>query len=68
MKVILDLPDNKAPFFLEMIKNYPFVRAENIVTEKIQLLEEMREAIDNLNKVKKGILKPKPAKDLLNEI
>ena len=41
---------------------------ETITNERALLLSEIREAVDNVNLVKKGRLQARPAKDLLNEI
>jgi hypothetical protein len=34
MKVILDIPDNKAAFFMELIQNFKFVKAKTISPQK----------------------------------
>ncbi len=68
MKVILDIPDNKASFFMELLKSFSFVKTKTISPEKAELMEDIKEAVDNLNLVKQGKLKARPAKDLLNEL
>ena len=68
MRVILDIPDNKAAFLMELLDNMTFVRKTTISAEKALLLEDIKEAVENLNMVKKGILKARPAKELLDEI
>jgi hypothetical protein len=68
MKIILDVKDNKADFMVELPKNFPFVKAETITPAKAQLLKELKEAVDNMALVKKGKLKGRPAKELLNEL
>lgn len=68
MKVLLDIPDNKAAFFMELLKNFSFVKAKPISPEKAQLLLELKEAIENLNLVKEGKLKARSAKELLHEL
>ena len=68
MKVILDIKDNKAAFVMELLKNFSFVKAKPITKEKAQLIEEIKEAVDNLNMVKQGKMKTKPLNDLLSEL
>ena len=68
MRVILDIPDSKAAFAMELFHNMTFIKAKTISAEKAQLLDDIKEAVDNLNLVKKGFLRAKPAKELLNEI
>ena len=68
MKVILDIPDNKASFFMELLKNFSFIKSKTILPAKAELIEDIKTAIENINLVKQGQLKARPAKDLLNEL
>jgi hypothetical protein len=68
MKAVLDIKDGKASFVLELLGNFSFVKVKPITKEKALLLHEIREAVDNVNLVKKGKLQARPAKDLLDEI
>lgn len=68
MKVLLDIKDNKALHLMEVLKSLPYVKAKTISTEKALLIEEIKEAVDNLKLVRAGKLKARPAKDLLNEL
>jgi hypothetical protein len=68
MKVLLDIKDNKAMHLMEVLKGLSYVKTKTISNEKALLIEEIKEAVDNLNLVKKGKLKARPAKDLLNEL
>lgn len=66
MKVILDIKDNKASFVMELLSSLSFVKAKPITKEKAQQMEELKEAVDNLNKIKEGKMKAKPLNELLN--
>ena len=68
MRIILDIPESKAAFFMELIKNFKFVKTKTVSAEKEQLMQEIKEAVDNLNLAKEGKLIARPAKDLLNEL
>jgi len=68
MKVLVDVSDSKGDFILELLNNFSFVKAKPISPAKAQLLEEIKEAVENLNLVKLGKFKATPAKDLLNEL
>lgn len=68
MKVLLDIKDNKAMHLLELLKGLSYVKATTISNEKALLMEEIKEAVENLNLVRQGKLKARPAKDLLNEL
>ena len=68
MKAVLSIEDSKASFIMELLGNFSFVKVRPITNEKALLLNEIREAVDNVNLVKKGKLQARPAKELLNEI
>jgi hypothetical protein len=68
MKVLLEIKDSKATHLLEVLKGLSYVKATTISDEKALLLEEIKEAVDNLILVRQGKLKARPAKELLNEL
>ena len=68
MKAVLDIKDDKASFVMELLGNFSFVKVQPITNEKALLLNEIREAVDNVNLVKKGKLQARPAKELIDEI
>jgi polyhydroxyalkanoate synthesis regulator phasin len=68
MKVLVDVKDNKVDFILELLNNFTFAKAKPISPAKAQLIEEIKEAVDNLNMVKQGKLKARPAKELIDEL
>ena len=68
MKVLLEIKDSKAPFFMEVLKNFTFVKAKPINEEQEQLIAEIKEAVENVKLVRKGKLKARPARELLNEL
>jgi hypothetical protein len=68
MKVLVDIRDNKAAFVLELLNSLSFVKVKSITDEKAQLMEEIKEAVENVKLVKQGKLKPKPLKELLDEL
>lgn len=53
---------------MELLRNFSFVKAKTLTAEKAQLLEEIKEAVDNLNLVKEGKMMAKKAEDLLREL
>jgi hypothetical protein len=68
MKVLVDVKDNKVDFILELLNNFPFAKAIPISPAKARLLQEIQEVVENLNLVKKGKLKARPAEELLDEL
>jgi hypothetical protein len=68
MKVLLDIKDNKAKFVLELLANLTYVKTHKITPIKAQMIEEFKEAIEELKLVKAGKKKAKNAEDFLNEL
>lgn len=68
MKVLLEIKDNKAVHLMEILKSLPFVKATPVSDEKTQLIEEIKEAVRELNLVKQGKLKGTPVEELLDEL
>ena len=53
---------------MKVLKSLPYVKAKTISNEKALLMEEIKEAVENLALVREGKLKARPAQDLLNEL
>ena len=68
MKVLLDIKDSKAVYLMEVLKGLSYVRATTISDEKALLMEEIKEAVENLKQVREGNLKARPARELLIEL
>lgn len=68
MRVLLDIKDNKAIHLMEVLKGLSYVKAKTISNEKALLMEDIKEAVENLTLVRQGKLKARTAKDLLNEL
>jgi len=68
MKILIDVKENKATFILELLRCFSFVKIKPLTTSSAQILEELVEAIENMKLVREGKLKPRPAKELLNEL
>ncbi len=68
MKIILDINDNKAAFFMELLKSFSFVKAESLSDEKALLIKEIKEAVEEMKLIRAGKLKARPVKELLDEL
>jgi hypothetical protein len=68
MKLLLDIQDDKAPFIVEMLKNFKYVKAKPLTAYKSEILEGLKEGIDEMQQIKQGKLKGVSAKELLNEL
>jgi hypothetical protein len=68
MKVILDIEDSKANTLLNLLKDLKYVKAEMLTPPKAKFLQELKEAVNELNQVKEGKKKARNAQDFLNEL
>lgn len=68
MKVLLDIKDTKAQFVMELLKSFSFVKTKTISDEKALLIEEIKEAVEEMKLIKAGKLKARNAEDLFNEL
>ncbi|MDH5609363.1 MAG: hypothetical protein OEY56_07775 [Cyclobacteriaceae bacterium] len=68
MKVILDIQDNRVPFFMELINSLDFVQVEDDGDTKEAIISNIKRGVEEVKLAKKGKLKTTPAKDFLNEL
>lgn len=71
MKVLIEIADNKAAGFMELIKNYSYVKAKTLSVPDAELFDEIKEikkAFKNADLIKSGKLKVRSAEEFLNEI
>ncbi len=68
MKILLDVKDSKADFFIELLKNFSFVKAKPLSDYKAKVLEDIKEAVEEMKLINVGKLKGRNAEDLFNEL
>jgi hypothetical protein len=68
MKVLLDIPDNKASSLMDVLSSISYVKAKPLTEEKALLMEEIREAVEEMKLIKAGKKKARNAEDFLNEL
>lgn len=69
MKIVLEVKENKVDFLLALLNDLPYVKAIPIDEhEESYLLDEIREAVEDVNLIKQGKLKGRPIEELLNEL
>lgn len=70
MKVILDIRDNRIPFFMELVKSLDYISVVKEIKDenKSQFITDLAEAFNDAKLYEQGKKKLKSAKDLLNEL
>jgi polyhydroxyalkanoate synthesis regulator phasin len=68
MKVLIDIKDNRSQFILELLNSFSFVTTKTLTPYKAEVLEGLKDSVDEMNLIKKGDLKARDAKDLFDEL
>jgi len=68
MKLLLDINEDKAAFFMELLRNFKFVKVEKISPVEEEILTDLKDAVREVNLVKKGKKEAQPLNDFLNEL
>ena len=68
MKILLDIPDNKATSFMEVIKSITYVKAKPLTDSKAKLMSEIKEAVEEMKLIRAGKKKARNVEDFLNEL
>ncbi len=68
MKVLLEIKDSKAAFFMELLKSFPYVKTKTITPYKAEVLEGIRQAVVEMKLIKAGKLKARNAEEVIDEL
>lgn len=69
MQVLVEIPDDKAVFGLEVLRNLAFVKkAKSMILENSSHWKDLQEASNEVKLHKLGKIKLKTAKELLDEL
>jgi hypothetical protein len=66
MKILIDIPDDKANALLEVLHDISYVKVIRISEGKTPFKEELKEAIDEVGLIKSGKKNAQDAVDFLN--
>ena len=68
MKVLLDIKDDKADFILEVLKNFKYVKTEQLTAYKSEVFTGVKQAVKEMNLITSGKMQGISAQDLINEL
>jgi cell fate (sporulation/competence/biofilm development) regulator YmcA (YheA/YmcA/DUF963 family) len=68
MKILIEIADDKAVFFLEVLQGISFIKAQPLTNAKSELISEIREAIEEMKLISAGKKKMRDAEDFLEKI
>jgi len=66
-QLTIQIQENKVPFFMELIKNFDFVKVDNN-TAKEEIKDNIRQGLKELQLIEQGKTKATLLKDFLNEL
>jgi hypothetical protein len=70
-QVVLNVPDNKYPFFMELVKSLGFVKVPEeakLVKKQKEFVEGTKNSLEQVEQHLKGEIKLKTADQLFNEL
>jgi hypothetical protein len=67
-QVTLKVKESKYQFFMELIKSLDFVKLKEEDSTKEEILNGVKEAVEEMKQVKAGKIKTRTMKDFLNEL
>jgi hypothetical protein len=67
-RVILDIPDNKINFFMELVYNLGFKKVKRLSNTQKEFVDDLKNSLDEVEQHRQGKIKLQPARDFLNEL
>ncbi|MHB1177023.1 MAG: hypothetical protein ACYCZO_01680 [Daejeonella sp.] len=68
MKFVLEVKESKVAMLLALLNDLPYVKTKPLTPYKAKVLEDVKEAVDELNLVLSGKLEARNADELLNDL
>lgn len=68
MKILVEIADDKAASFLEILRSISFIKVQPLTNAKSELISEIREAVEEMKLIRAGKKKVRDAEDFLNEL
>ncbi len=67
-RIVLDIPDNKINFFMELVNNLGFKKVEKLSNKQIEFVDDLKSSLNEVELHRQGKIKLQSAKDFLNEL
>ncbi len=68
MKLVLEVKDEKVPFILEVLRNFKFVKEITPLSEKEEIIEDIKQGVRELNLIRAGKKQAKDAEKFIHEL
>jgi len=67
-RIVLDIPDNKINFFMELVNNLGFKNVEKLSNKQKEFVDDLKSSLNEVEQHRQGKIKLQSAKDFLNEL
>lgn len=67
-RIVIDIPDNKFNFFMELVNNLGFKKVKHVSKEQQQFVDDLQHSLEQVKQHQEGKIKLQSAKDFLNEL
>jgi hypothetical protein len=67
-RVVLDIPDNKINFFMELVNNLGFKKVQKLTNKQKEFVDDLKNSLNEVELHRQGKIKLQPARDFLNEL
>jgi len=68
MKILLEIKEEKVAFVMELLNNFKFVRVKPLSDEKAKLIEDLKDAVEEVKLIKEGKKKGVELNTFLGEL
>jgi hypothetical protein len=67
-RVVIDIPDGKLNFFMELVNNLGFKKVEKLSNKQIEFVDDLKNSFNEVELHRLGKIKLQSAKDFLDEL
>jgi hypothetical protein len=67
-RVVLDIPDNKIDFFMELVNNLGIKKVQRLTSKQKEFVDDLKHSLEEVEQHRQGKIQLQPARDFLNEL
>jgi len=67
-RVVIDIPDNKFRFFMDLVDNLGFKKVKQVSKEQQQFLDDLQHSLEQVKQHQQGKIKLQSAREFLDEL
>ena len=67
-RIVIDIPDSKLKFFMELVNNLGFKKVRQLDSEQQEFVDDLQHSLKEVKLMQEGKLEKQTAEDFLNEL